>query len=79
MLTCSNQLVHYYRYPGLTCATEENILRKLQNALGNCVKEIKTELCYNLDVSCDFKEEETDVGGSVLLLFLTLSRLCAFC
>ena len=51
MLTCSNQLVHYYRYPGLTCATEENILRKLQNALGNCVKEIKTELCYNLDVS----------------------------
>lgn len=79
MLTCSNHLVHYYRYPGLTCATEENILRKLQNALGNCVKEIKTELCYNLDVSCDFKEEEKDVGGFALFLFLTLFRLCAFC
>ena len=73
-VTGSMKLIHYYRHPGLTCAAEENLLRKLQNALGDSIESITTEICYNLDMICDFTEEERNVGSNRSSLLLTLRR-----
>ena len=69
----SSKLTHYYRHPGLTKATEENILRKLQTKVDPSIYAVDTELCYNLDVICEFTKEEEEVGmnqGNQLFLYL---------
>lgn len=73
----SNGLKHYYRHPGLTKSTEENILRKLEENVSPAIKGLETEICYNLDLICDFTPEETEV----LLVYLCFLfyRLCDFC
>lgn len=60
-LMYSNGLKHYYRCPGLTKSTEENILRKLEENVSSAITGLETELCYNLDLICDFTPEETEV------------------
>lgn len=52
---------HYYRHPGLTKSTEENILRKLQTKVDPAIAAVDTELCYNLDMITDFTKEESEV------------------
>ena len=61
-LIFSSKLTHYYRHSGLTKATEENILRKLQTKVDPSICAVDTELCYNLDVICEFTKDEEEVG-----------------
>ena len=57
----SSNLTHYYRHPGLTKSGEENILRKLQQKVDPEISGVDSELCYNLDLMCDFTKEEEEV------------------
>lgn len=57
----SKHLIHYYRHPGLTASTTENILRKLQRDVSSSIQNIDTEICYNLDCVCDFTDDEQKV------------------
>ena len=51
---------HYYRHPGLTKSTEENILRKLQTKVDPAIAAVDTELCYNLDMITDFTKDSAN-------------------
>lgn len=64
----SSNLTHYYRHPGLTKSTEENILRKLQQKVDSEICAVDSELCYNLDLICDFSKDEEEVWILHLLL-----------
>lgn len=57
----SSNITHYYRHPGLTKSGEEIILRKLQQKVDPEIYGIDSELCYNLDLICDFTKEEEEV------------------
>ena len=38
------------------------MLRKLQTKVDPSIYAVDTELCYNLDVICEFTKEEEEVG-----------------
>ena len=64
---CSNHITHYYRHPGLTKSTVENILRKLQRDVTTAITDVDSELCFNLDLICPFSSEESEVRCSMCL------------